>query len=292
MGRVASGASGAATARRPLPPASPCETSRALARAVLARDNPQTESAGKGDPYVPDTRPAHAPHHLDELDPWASPEEIQIKQGQKLYAAVMAEAAARAYGPGHPLHRDLVYHYVYGGGAPFALDAERMTEVIAPGGPNTWLNFFQSPFNGVTAKMKELEEQLPQTSDTEENRQVSAEVSDQAAVGCDADKPSLGMFTVMVTGTLTARRKGTDSADVEFEFTGAMRWFDIWDFDPRLKATAQQLAEAEGKLPISTRTKKAEEDTRTAHDFLPGKGFNVDTPDVPVTQKSGEKPQW
>ena len=293
MRSVASGAGTRAAPRRPpAPPAPPCETSRALARAVLARQEPQTQPAGKGDPFVPDPRPAHAPHHLEELDPWASPEEIQSKQAEKMYAAVMAEAAARAYGPGHQLHRDLVYHYVYGGGAPFALDAGRMKEVIAPGGGNTWLNFFQSPFGRITAKMKELEGRLPQSSDAEENREVSAEVSDQAAVGCDADKPSLGMFTVMVNGTLTARRKGTDSDEVVFEFTGTMRWFDVWDFDPRLKATAQQQAEAEGKLPISTRTKKAEEDTRTAHDFLPGKGFNVDTPDVPVTQKSGEKPQW
>ena len=294
MGRVASAAGAGAPARHRAapPPPPPCETSRALARAVLARQEPQTEPAGKGDPFVPDPRPAHAPHHLEELDPWASPEEIQAKQGQKMYAAAMAEAAARAYGPGHQLHRDLVYHYVYGGGAPFALEAGRMGEVIAPGGGNTWLNFFQSPFNGITAKMKELEAQLPRMSDAEENRQLSAEVSDQAAVGCDPDKPSLGMFTVMVSGTLTARRKGTDSDEVEFEFTGTMRWFDVWDFDPRLKATAQQQAEAGGKLPISTRTKKAEDDTRTAHDFLPGKGFNVDTPDVPVTQKSGEKQQW
>jgi hypothetical protein len=292
MGQVASGARRAAAARRPAVSTLPCETSRALARAVLARNGQQTEPPGVGEPFVPDPRPAHPPYHLEPLDPAASPEEIQVKQGQKLYAAVMAEAAARAYGPGHPLHRDLVYHYVYGDGAPFALEAERMKEVIAPAGPNTWLNFFQSPFNGITAKMKELEGRLPQTSDAEENREVSAEVSDQAQVGCDGDKPSLGMFTVMVTGSLTARRKGTDSAEVEFEFTGTMRWFDVWDFDPRLKATAEQLATAEGKLPISTRTKTAEEDTQTAHDFLPGRGFNVDTPDVPVTQKTGEKPQW
>ena len=69
------------------------------------------------------------------------------------------------------------------------------------------------------------------------------------------------------------------------------RVFHLHGGKPRLKATAQQQAEAEGKLPISTRTKKAEDDTRTAHDFLQGKGFNVDTLDVPVTQQSGEKPQ-
>jgi hypothetical protein len=109
--------------------------------------------------------------------------------------------------------------------------------------------------------MKELEGQLPQTSDQEENREVSAAVSDRAAVGCDADKPSLGMFTVMVNGTLTARRMGTDSAEVEFEFSGTMRWFDVWDFDPRLKATVQQQQEANGDLPI----KHSHEEGRGGH---------------------------
>jgi len=147
MGVMIGRAAPVRAAGRP-PPQAPCATSRALARAVVAREG-QTQPPGKGDPFVPDPRPAHAPHHLEELDPWASPEEIQVKQGQKLYAATMAKLAAGAYGEGHQLHRDLVYHYVYGGGAPFALDAGRMKEVIAPGGPNTWLNFFKSPFNGI-----------------------------------------------------------------------------------------------------------------------------------------------
>ena len=133
-----------------------------------------------------------------------------------------------------------MYWYVHIGGQPFPLSMDRMRHVISPGSKR--LNLFGGEFPLIKDRMQSLALELPQVSDEHGRGSVSAEISDQATIACDSDKPSLGAFSCTVQGTLTAH--GGDTEDVSYEFSGTMRWFDFWDFDPHLKATVEQEAEA------------------------------------------------
>jgi hypothetical protein len=256
------------------------------ALAVLHRQ--QTDVPHKGEATVPDPSPARGPLLDEEPSVFDDPTSVMARATLTFAAA---KIAADHYD--HPLHKELVYHYVFQYGRPFALDQSNMTQVIAVGSKN--LNLLGGSFPLIKQKMPELEKRVPQMSDpssqvsdpTGPPGAASEEISDQAVVGCDGDKPSLGRFTVTVKGTLTARAN-PDTGATMFEFSGTMRWFDVWDFDPDLKAKVNE--EVAQKL---VRTTDAERGVRLAHDYLPGTPFNVDTEDVAVSQKTGDTgAQW
>ncbi|MEV0299366.1 hypothetical protein [Nocardia sp. NPDC050710] len=222
-----------------------------------------------------------------------------IPRASDVLDRVLAEIAAHAYD--NPLHRELTRHYVFGGGAPFALDRQRMTQVIRPG--SNHLNILGSSHWREVERIKQA-----LTGPAARARDATAPVRTSAVVVCDDDLPSLGAFTAFIEGTITARFgsaltpeqaagielrsqvrgrlpswPGHSSRPAEtvhpdriyYEFHGTMRWEDDWNFDP-------QTPDPHG-FP-ATRTANAERVTRLAHDYLPGMPFHVSSETVQVTQ--------
>lgn len=219
----------------------------------------------------------------------------------------LASYAANVYGPGHQLHRELTYHYVYGNGRPFHLPHRRMYEVIAPGprsdaelrrgkGINLF-DFTGRNFSGIQTASAQLRARLDAAG---EYTSASVELADRGFATCDDDKPSLGGFTCTVRGTLTAFGGGSSPAmaawmGTTWLFEGTMRWYDRWDFDIHRPATRAEIvrAEREGRtLPAQTRPLRAEQGVRDAASHLPGTPFDVHSDEVPIRQTSGEWARW
>lgn len=217
---------------------------------------------------------------------------------------ILEQIAARFHD--NPLHRELTSHYVHGGGHAYHLTVARMRQVLHSG--SSRLNILGDP------RWTQMQ-QVIRTLEVEANRSgvASAPVrTSLAGVGCDADLPSLGGFTVHIAGVTTARRGATlpeanvnaielrsqlrnrlgpprrgepappieavDPNTVYYQFSGTMNWEDDWNFD-------YHIPDPHG-VP-QTRTPTAERNTRLAHDWLPGMPFHITSETVPVTQGFG-----
>jgi len=243
----------------------------------VQRQEEQTEERlpERGERVVPTGRRALGP--MPMIDPHTG--EVN------LYPWIAAWLAANKYD--NPLHKELVYHYVYAEGATFELTQDKMMQVTASGSRR--VNFFHpTRFPAVTAAMKTLEVNLLAQGGA--SRMVSEEFGATASISthgvgyCDSDKPSLGGFTIILNGTLEARMLA-NSDTVNYEFTGTMRWIDYWDFDPMRPAKPGEEEQSRPKW----RSEDAEEGVRKANKFLPGLAFHIESPDVPVTQRDGDE---
>ncbi len=254
---------------------------RATHPLVQRKDDAQTVPK-PGSPVVPTGVPALGP-----LDPFKELDD-RGPSWERVYTALAAEAAAAKYP--NPLHKELTYHYVYAEGEPFLLTKDKMTQAIGYGSKH--LNIF-THFPAVTAAMATLKNELaaqgggaPQPRS--EDLVATAPVFAEGSLRVDDDKPSLGGFTCYLFGVLEARQQPNDST-ISYEFKGSMVWVDIWDFDPMRPAEPGE----EGKAQPAWRSKKGEEATRDAANYLPGTPFRVVSVFLPISQKNTDPfPEW
>ena len=86
---------------------------------------------------------------------------------------------------------------------------------------------------------------------------------------------TLGNFTINYKGNVTVTASG------DWNFSGTMNFHDYWDFDPKPFNSG------------SGRPIPAEIKVRVANTALPGQPFDINSVDVPVSQKSGDdKASW
>lgn len=91
--------------------------------------------------------------------------------------------------------------------------------------------------------------------------------------GVAATHGTMGNFTINYEGDVAVTVDA--SGDAAWDFNGQMNFFDIWDFDSKPFATSHRGFWAEVLTTIGDW-------------FLPGKGFDINSDTVPVTQSSAD----
>lgn len=150
------------------------------------------------------------------------------------------------------LGEKLIHNYAYGNEKPYVLSENEMKETVpraigiqgsTKSENDRWNNLINGMENGESTAIKWSYEAGAQQNGT------------------------LGNFTINAQGIVTKNDKG------DWSFSGVMRFYDYWDFDPK---------------PSGERNPVAETKVRFAKDYLPGKPYDVNSEYVPVKQSSSQ----
>jgi hypothetical protein len=183
--------------------------------------------------------------------PWMGPKMPPSLDGAKraLYVSLVA----------HPIAKQLLGHYIDGTGAPFSLTPQQMIDIE----PIVDVRGAEG-FEALVMRLR------AQTAETQQPAQ--APIPFAKAWGGACTSATLGNFTAEFRGGVTVWPSGV------WSFTGAISFYDFWDFDGR---------------DDSSRTWLAELKTRLGGAVLPGAPFHIFSPPVPATQTAFDRHlQW
>lgn len=107
----------------------------------------------------------------------------------------------------------------------------------------------------------------------------SREIKFQTISAEAATSGTFGQFTIKGEGTFTMGDGG------KWSFAGTMQFFDVWNFNEETKTQEEERIRITGV----SRTEAAKLQVHLANSYLPGKGFDVKGPKIPVTQNSASK---
>jgi hypothetical protein len=197
------------------------------------------------------TAPAESTGLAVQRMPWMGPKLPPSLDGPKraLYVSLVA----------HPVAKQLLGHYIDGTGAPFSLTPQQMIDIepiVDVRGAD-----------GFEALVMRLRSQTAQTQQL-----AQAPIPFMKAWGGACTSATLGNFTAEYRGGVTVRPSGV------WRFTGAVSFYDFWDFDGR---------------DDDSRTFVAELKTRLGGAAIPGTPFYIFSPPMPATQTAYDRHlQW
>jgi hypothetical protein len=178
--------------------------------------------------------------------PWMGPKLPPTLDGAKraLYVGMVS----------HPIAKLLLGHYIDGTGAPFSLTPQQMIDiepiVDVRGGDG---------FEALVMRLRQ------QTAETQQPAQ--APIPFMKAWGGACTSATLGNFTVEYRGGVTVWPSGV------WQFTGAVSFYDFWDFDARDDNSRTFVAELKTRLGAA----------------LPGAPFHVFSPPMAATQTTYDR---
>jgi hypothetical protein len=195
-------------------------------------------------------RPGHSSEasgaSVVQLMPWMGPKLPPTLDGAKrgLYVGMVS----------HPIAKLLLGHYIDGTGVPFSLTPQQMIDIepivdVRAG-------------DGFEALVKRLRQQTAETQ-----QPAQAPIPFMKAWGGACTSATLGNFTVEYRGAVTVWPSGV------WQFTGAVSFYDFWDFDARDDNSRTFVAELKTRLGAT----------------LPGAPFHVFSPPMAATQTTYDR---